>query len=104
MSAVERLTRFSFIGLLAVGAFVMLVGTPAVEAQMSGLSGSSTDAIVTTPGFLEFCLGNPCPRRTCDEVNDRCVGHVTLQPAAGEPLVGLTASQLDRFEKGKTSF
>ncbi len=104
MSAIERLTRFSFIGLLAVGAFVMLVGTPAVEAQMSGLSGSSPDSIVTTPGFLEFCIGNPCPGQTCDEVNDQCVGNVTLQPAAGEPLVGLTASQLDRFEKGKTSF
>ena len=103
-NAKTRLIGFALFGMLAVGAIVMVVGAPDAEAQMSGLSGGLEDEIISTPGFLFFCVGDPCPGQTCDEVNSQCVGSLTLQPAAGEPLVGLTAVQLDRFEKGKTAF
>ncbi len=82
----------------------MVVGAPDAEAQMSDLSVGSQDENISTPGFVQFCTGNRCPGQTCDETNDQCVGSMTLQQPAGDPLIGLTAVQLDRFEKGKTAF
>ncbi len=105
MTAKTRVICFSFIGVLFAGALLMVLTTPNAEAQIGDLSQAPPDsAIITLPGFLDFCIGNRCPGQTCDEVNDVCVGSVTLQPAPGEPLVGLTASELDRFGKGKTAF
>jgi hypothetical protein len=104
MSTKARVMGFVFIGAL-VGALVMVVGAPNAEAQMSDLSGGSQqDETMITPGFINFCTGNRCPGQTCDEVNDMCVGSVTLQQPAGAPLIGLTEVQLDRFNKGKTAF
>ena len=53
---------------------------------------------------LEFCDGDVCPGQTCDEVNDRCVGNVTLQPGMGEPLAQLRTGERNRFFAGKDDF
>ncbi len=104
MSARTRLICFVSIGVLVIGALAMVVGAPNAEAQMSDFSLKSKDEMMSPPAILQFCDGDRCPGQTCDELNGQCVGNVTLQPAAGEPLVGLTAVQLDLFEKGKTAF
>src|SRR5262245_1583572 len=102
-------TRWIGLGLACVLALVALVATawaPKVEAQMSGVGNglSPHDPLNETPGFLELCVRQKCLGQTCDEGNDNCVGSVTLQPAMGPPLVGLTQKQLDRFDAGKTAF
>jgi len=51
-----------------------------------------------------FCVGDPCPGQTCDPVNSRCVGTVTLQPPMGAPMLTLSANQLARFEAGALDF
>ncbi|NOT02300.1 MAG: hypothetical protein HOP29_16965 [Phycisphaerales bacterium] len=44
----------------------------------------------------------PCPQQFCDDVTDAC--SLILQPRMGDPLAGLTAGQLDRFNQGSTRF
>ncbi len=48
--------------------------------------------------------GEACPGRSCDEEVDACLGTVALQPRMGQPLLGLTPDELDRFERGRTAF
>jgi hypothetical protein len=50
--------------------------------------------------FRCFLAADPCPGQLCDEAQDSCLGTVPLQPKSGEPLLGLTASQLSRFASG----
>lgn len=99
-----------FAGLaLAAGAMVavaLMVAAPKSVAQLADFADKPTTSAetITAPGFLDFCAGDPCPGQTCDAVNNQCVGNVTLQPALGEPLVGLTAAELARFEEGKVLY
>ena len=97
-----------FASVLALVALVVTAWAPSVEAQFSGLDSGSENPLEPDNlihGFKDFCVGkNKCKGQTCDEVNDKCVGSVTLQPAMGQPLVGLTQKQLDRFKAGKTAF
>jgi CxxC motif-containing protein (DUF1111 family) len=53
-----------------------------------------------------FCAGSAeaCPGRICDEVGDACIGTVALQPRMGEPVLGLTAAENDRFLLGREAF
>jgi CxxC motif-containing protein (DUF1111 family) len=96
---------FGIAGLAVTVALALLGGLPRAEAQFKGLAEESgTGEDHASPGFQDFCVGNACPGQTCDEVNDQCVGTVTLQPAAGQPLVGLTATELMRFNLGKVQF
>ncbi|HRW54972.1 MAG TPA: FG-GAP-like repeat-containing protein, partial [Phycisphaerae bacterium] len=44
----------------------------------------------------------PCAPEVCDEVNDTCP--VALQPAPGEPILGLSPAELARFEAGRLKF
>lgn len=44
----------------------------------------------------------PCPAGLCDEVNDTCP--VELQPAPGEPILGLSGAELARFQAGRLKF
>ncbi len=44
----------------------------------------------------------PCDVGTCDEVNDTCP--IVLQPAMGEPLLGLSQPEEDRFNIGLNRF
>jgi mono/diheme cytochrome c family protein len=88
-----------------VAVAVLLLVVPTTPAQLTDLGAEpKEDPVFDTPGFQNFCVNDPCPGQTCDEVNDTCVGNVTLQPKMGAPLVGLSASQLDRFEQGKVEF
>lgn len=113
MSAIQRilLGAAALSGVLAVVGLALgifgLLGSVPVEAQFSGLMGQPGDH--DTPGIESpksdiFCAGDRCPGQTCDEVNDLCVGTVTLQPAMGQPLVGLSNKQSDRFIKGQVAF
>src|SRR5262245_4410261 len=94
------------VGVLALVVLIVTAWAPSVEAQLSGFDskGSLLDANITSPGGKDFCVGKKCLGKTCDEVNDKCVGSVTLQPAMGQPLVGLTQKELDRFKAGKVRF
>jgi CxxC motif-containing protein (DUF1111 family) len=95
--------------LVALAAVIVLVGVPKVQGEL-GLQEKDEDTTggngigLPDQGPVPFCAGDICPGQTCDEVNDRCVGAVTLQPAMGAPLVGLTAAQLDRFDQGRVQF
>ena len=96
MPAKTRLVCYLAAGVAAAVVSFMIVGGPGVDAQLSDLMGASdtlTDDGIVNPGFLHFCVGDRCPGQTCDEVNDRCVGNVTLQQPMGEPLIGLEAGQ-----------
>lgn len=99
-----------FAGLaLAAGAMVavaLMIAAPKSEAQFVDFTEKSTPELdkITTPGFLDFCAGDPCPGQTCDALNNQCVGNVTLQPAVGEPLVGLSLVQRARFDAGRVLF
>jgi len=60
---------------------------------------------------IEACIGGTCsggaeacPGRLCDEIGDVCIGNVALQPRMGQPLSGLTAPELERFDAGHTAF
>jgi CxxC motif-containing protein (DUF1111 family) len=61
---------------------------------------------------VEICVGDgdcsssgeACPGLFCDEETDTCLGNVTLQPRMGEPLLGLTGLEQDRFAAGKVAF
>ena len=60
---------------------------------------------------LEACAGGACvsvpescPGQLCDEQTDTCIGSVSLQPRMGQPLLGLTAEELDRFLAGRAEF
>ena len=44
----------------------------------------------------------PCDAGSCDEATDSCP--VVLQPAMGEPVLGLSAAELDRFNIGRDRF
>ncbi len=101
--------RWSGLGAaVALGVFtaVSLLGGSRVEAQLKDLGVTTDPAEITveSPGFLDFCVGKKCQGQTCDEVNEKCVGSVTLQPALGEPLVGLKQKELDRFRLGAVLF
>jgi len=107
MSAKIRLVSYVFLGALVATASLLLVGTPSAKAQLGGMDGGSQtpgDVTIGSPGFTDYCVGNRCAGQTCDEVNNRCVGDVTLQPPMGAPLVGLTQVQLDRFREGRVLF
>jgi hypothetical protein len=45
-----------------------------------------------------------CPGQVCDEDEDECQGEIQLQPKMGQPLLGLTAAELDRFLLGREAF
>ena len=56
MTAKTRVICFSFIGVLFAGALLMVLTTPNAEAQIGDLSQAPPDsAIITLPGFLDFC-------------------------------------------------
>ena len=97
---------FGVIAAATVPAFLLLIGPPTAIAQFSGLgsSGASKKAGVGLPASDLFCAGNKCSGQTCDEVNDACVGNVTLQAPMGAPLIGLKKKERLRFEAGKVLF
>jgi hypothetical protein len=113
MSAIQRilLTAAALSGVLAlaglaIGLFGIGTSVPVV-AQFTNLGQGPPGAdpiVIDGPNKDFFCAGDKCAGKTCDEVNDVCVGTVTLQPAMGQPLVGLSVGQFDRFTKGKESF
>jgi hypothetical protein len=114
MSVIRRRLRLNgkvlplwTVGVLAFAALVVVL-VPTAWAQLSNVGKTpkmgEDNVGVGDPPMKNFCVGNQCPGQTCDEVNDRCVGSVTLQPAMGEPLVGLKKKQRDRFDAGKLAF
>ena len=52
------------------------------------------------------CSGpvDACPGQTCDESGDVCVGSIALQPRMGDPIDGLSPTELDRFLAGRARF
>jgi hypothetical protein len=48
--------------------------------------------------------GEACPGQFCDEDNDECLGAIQLQPKMGQPLLGLSGPELDRFLSGRDAF
>ncbi|MCB9852736.1 MAG: VCBS repeat-containing protein [Phycisphaerales bacterium] len=44
----------------------------------------------------------PCAIELCDELNDSCP--VALQPAPGDPILGLSPAELARFDAGRAKF
>jgi CxxC motif-containing protein (DUF1111 family) len=87
-------------------AVALMIAAPQSVAQFSDFTNKPAidESAISTPGFLNFCAGDPCPGQTCDALNNKCVGNVTLQPKVGEPLVGLSAAELARFEEGKVLY
>jgi CxxC motif-containing protein (DUF1111 family) len=104
MSSTIKFVCFGIFGLIATVAVVLMVGAPSAEAQLSDLAPGDSKEEFRPPGFQVWCKNDRCPGQTCDEVNHTCVGDVTLQPAMGEPLVGLHANQLNHFNEGAVLF
>jgi len=104
MSSTTKFICFGIVGFVATVAVVLMIGAPSAEAQLSDFAQGDPDDEFRAPGFQVWCKNNRCPGQTCDEVNHTCVGNVTLQPAMGEPLVGLHANQLNHFNEGAVLF
>jgi CxxC motif-containing protein (DUF1111 family) len=91
----------------AVAALLLFVPAHAVDKASGMDSGGESEgqSFEAQPVEPYFCNGKKkCQGQTCDEVNNQCVGTVTIQPAAGEPLVGLKQGERERFEAGKVLF